>query len=188
MTQYFTEEMQKDQILASTDTWKATQYQIKNLKNNLLNKLMALAVSSIRLHDACIDPLLIKGLCLALDYNYREEDGNIIQKHCDAVEKELKSRNFTANQNFCNILNEEGQEVKELKLQALSCLLPIAQNAYSALLLGEKSYHVNFFFYQTLGVVATETNLKQLEALISQSRKVAVFCMEFLEKALSKVK
>lgn len=184
MTQnYFTEEMQRDQLTACTDNWKATQCQLMNLKNNLLNKLMSLAVSSLRMHDACLDPLLIKGLCLALDNNHREEDIDSIQKHLDAVNEKLKADIFIENKNY--ILSEENQQLKELKLQALTCLLPIAHNAYHAMLLGKKSYHVNFFFYQTLGIVSGNAKVSQLEALISRSRSVAIFCMELLEKELS---
>lgn len=180
---YLTDEMQRDQALIYTENWKKMYQELKSLKDTLMNKLIRLSAPSLSLHDAQFDPLVIKGLCLALDQTYRVEDINRIHEHCEALDKALASVNINAQMNSFSIPGAEDEEKKALQVQILASLLPIAQKANIAWLLGKRSYHVNFFFYQALTKISSNPTIDQLKALSEKSRAVTLLCVELLEHA-----
>lgn len=180
---YLTDEMQKDQALVHTETWKDVYGELKDLKETLLNKLIRLSAATLSLHNAQLDPLIIKGLCLALDHTYRIEEIKHIREHCEALDEALASpRNKVQVQSF-SIPGADDEEKKVLQLQILANLLPIAQKAYLAWLLGKHSYHVNFFFYQALYSISSNPKIGQLKALIEKTQAVSVLCVELLRNA-----
>jgi len=187
MTQfyYLTDEIKIDEALVYTDNWRDMYYELKKLRGDLMNKLITLATASLSLHDAQLDPLIIKGICLALDHTYKIEDIVHIREHCVALDNILVCRNINTQLRVSCVPGAEDDEKKSLQVQILSNLLPIAQQAYIAFLLGKRSYHVNFFFYQALTFISSDPTIEQLEALVCKSRAATLLCTELLENAFS---
>jgi hypothetical protein len=181
---YLTEEIQRDQALVHTNNWRNLFQELKHLKDTLMNKLITLATFSMSMHNAQLDPLVIKGLCLALDHTYRIEDVARIREHCEILDQAHVSLKINTQPNLFVIPAAEDEAKKTLQVQILSDLLPIAQKAYMAWLLGKSSYHVNFFFCQALTCISSsDPKTEQLETLILKSRAANLLCTELLEKA-----
>lgn len=181
MTQfpYFTEPMQHEQAAVNPAAWQALAAQ----KSRLLTKLTCLACKVAQLHDAMLDPLLLKGLCLALDASYQIEDAAVIEAHCAAVDVVLQAHGLPLESKLPPLCPTEDDLYKDLQLQLLSLLHPIAQTAYSALLLGKRSYHINFFFYMALSALPTAP-AAHLETLLLRARGIYSFSLELLDQAL----
>lgn len=184
---YLTDEIQRDQALVNTDNWRNMYYELKKSKEALMNKLITLATSSLSMHDAQFDPLVIKGLCLALDHTYRMEDILHIRQHCEAVDEILGCLSINTQLNASVVPGAADDEKKFIQVQILSNLLSIAQKAYIAFLLGKRSYHVNFFFYQALSFISSDPTKEQLEALLCKSHAITLLCIDLLEKASSNI-
>lgn len=182
MTQcfYLTEEMQKDQTLVHTDNWRNLYDELTNLKDTLLSKVMQLATASVCMHDAQLDPLIIRGLCLALDCTYRSEDIAQIRDHCTVLDQVLVAHTSTK-PNLSAIHATEDAEKKALKIEILSNLLPVAQKLYLAWLFGKSSYHVNFFLCQVLNSLSSNPTLDQLKSFVFQFKNINLICAEMLE-------
>lgn len=181
---YLTNEIQNEQALVHTENWKNMSHELKDLKETLLSKLIRLAIKSVSMHNAQLDPLVIKGLCLALDRTYRVEDFERIREHCEVLDKALDSlsvNNVQLNSFSVPGANDEGN--RALQIQILETLLPTAQKAYLAWLLGKHSYHVNFFFYQALTSISSDPRTAQLKSLIEKSQTISLLCTELLESA-----
>jgi hypothetical protein len=183
MSQTFqlTEEMQEDQTLVHTDHWKTLYSELTDLKDTLLSKLMQLATASVCLHDAQLDPLIIKGLCLALDCTYRSEDIPRIRDHCAVIDQALVAHNGTK-PTVLTTPTVEDPEIIALRAELLSNLLPTAQKLYLAWLFGKTSYHVNFFLCQVLHSLAFNPSLAQLKSFVFQFKNINLICVNMLKK------
>lgn len=182
---YLTKEIQSDQEIVQTENWKNMYDELKSSKSTLMNKLIKLSRATVSLHNAQLDPLVIKGLCLALDHNYRVQDIRRIHEHCEALDKALATLSVKKELNSFSIPDGEDEEKKALQVLVLANLLPIAQKAYIAWLLGKQSYHVNFFFYQALTAISSNPRIGQLRALIDKTQTITLHCVELLESANS---
>jgi len=177
-----TEDIQRDQALVQSAQWRQEFDELTQLKTELMSKLVPIATASALLHDALLDPFIIKGLCLALDHSYKAEDLEGLRHHSEALEQILISRKLTK-RDISLVPAQEDREKGALQLQLIAMLLPIAQKTYTAWLFGKRSYFVNFFLCQAVNLIYANPTIKQLETLLIKARGVNLLCMELLEKS-----
>lgn len=75
------------------------------------------------------------------------------------------------------------EDVRSVKSLVLFGLRGMAAYAYHAFVLGYTDEEVDQFFYKALNIIATEDNLVVLLALVMETGKVNLKCMELLDKA-----
>lgn len=182
---YWTKEMQAEQGALSAPQQREALAALALSQAQLLRQLTAFACGMLRRHDADFDPLVLKGLCLALGPCHKPADAASLAQHITAMDEILAMHGFSITLAPEQILPPEDLLGRAMQRQILSDLCAIAQKAYSAYLLDRRSYHVNYFLYQALAALTTESKHTQLEALLLRARSIHAFCDELLHKAFS---
>lgn len=147
-------------------------------QEGLTVKLMALASITLRSHDAQRDGLLIEGILLTGDQTAEAGRVDACMAALDAVLQDSPLPTQIA-----DIRRATSAETAALKAFLLAGLRALADAAKQAADLGKRSYHVNYFFYQSLAILAEDCPQDMLLSLATEMGKVLYLCMELREKA-----
>ncbi len=140
-------------------------------------KLMAFAKLTLRSHDAARDALIMEGIALTGDAAVQTR-----AKPClAALDAMLQDKDLVAQ--VAAVASRQRPEVRQLKEFLLSGLRALVACARRAAALGKRSYHVNYFFYQALAIMAEDCPTDTLLSLAAETGKVHYLCMQMLEAA-----
>lgn len=154
--------------------------QVSNIQDTLTEKLISLAIVSKEKHSKRTDALIIKGLFTTVtNVNFNEKNIKIL---CNEVDAEMKNYKNVAPFEIHRLWNAN-EDVRSLKSLILFGLKGMAAYAHHALVLGKSSRDVNDFFYKALSSISKDLSLNELLALVMETGKINLKCMELLDMA-----
>lgn len=163
-----------------------------NLQDALTDALVALARAAENAEPtATTNRAVLEGLFTTITNVNFDDDAVVDQIAAVRREHALLSPECAGVEDSCvhtegNTIGElwtDNEDIRSLKSLILFGIRGMAAYAYHALVLGYESDEVNDFFYTALRAIGDETDGDKLLALVLETGKVNLTCMELLDKA-----
>lgn len=151
-----------------------------NLQDQVLGKLVALALASGEKADAAVKKLVIE--CLFLTVTNVSFDNEAIERWCSKIDA-ARSAYPPAKEMDMRTLWTDNEDIRSLKSLVLFGLKGMAAYAHHALMLGYEDDGVSSFFVTALQAIAQEKSPDELLGLVMETGNVNLRCMELLDSA-----